>query len=89
MEKLVADSTSSAINTDLIHSRIVGAAVEPINGIVQIHEQVNTSIFKGTHATTMILSRVDMVNSYCIGAQTLHECCVQLALIGVKEGICW
>ena len=54
---------------------------------IKIHEQVDASIRKSTHASTMVTGGIDMIYAYGIGSQLLHRGCITGALGLVEERV--
>ena len=54
---------------------------------VQVDEGVDTSIRKCIHTRFVICGWIDMVDSNCIGSQSLHEGSIKTTLCALRQGI--
>lgn len=55
--------------------------------VVKINKQVNAVVSKCLHATIVVGSWVDMVNTDGVGTELLHKSGIELALLSVHQWI--
>ena len=55
--------------------------------VVKINKQVNAVVSKRLHATIVVGSWVDVVNTDGVGTELLHKSGIELALLGVHQWI--
>lgn len=74
----LAKHSNGMLITYLIDLRIEG---------IKIHEQVDASLCKSTHASTMVTGGIDMIYADGIGPQLLHRGCITGALVLIQERV--
>lgn len=54
---------------------------------IQISEDVDAGVVKGTHAAVMVGVRVDVIDAYGVCPELGHELSIAFALVSVHEGV--